>query len=103
MSSPSERTLPANAAQNYEVTAADLPLSCPMPQMALWNSAPARLSAHREDGVGQVSLLRGGVQSQALSSGFTTRLFALSSAVLRSRAIVWKRRKEGEEGGDFFF
>lgn len=30
----------ANAAQNYEVTATDLPLSCPMPNMALWNSHP---------------------------------------------------------------
>ena len=31
---------PANAANRYEVTAADLPLSCPMPGMALWNSHP---------------------------------------------------------------
>jgi uncharacterized Zn-finger protein len=30
----------ANAAQHYDVTMADLPLSCPMPQMALWNSHP---------------------------------------------------------------
>ena len=37
---PSDRQLPANAAQTYEVTASDLPLSCPMPQMALWNSHP---------------------------------------------------------------
>jgi uncharacterized Zn-finger protein len=40
MSSPSDRAMPANAAQTYEVTAADLPLSCPMPQMTLWNSHP---------------------------------------------------------------
>jgi uncharacterized Zn-finger protein len=32
--------LPANAAQHYEVDAADLPLACPMPQMELWNSHP---------------------------------------------------------------
>ena len=31
---------PANARERYEVTAADLPLSCPMPSMALWNSHP---------------------------------------------------------------
>lgn len=31
---------PANAAQRYDVTRADLPLSCPMPGMALWNSHP---------------------------------------------------------------
>lgn len=31
---------PANAQQRYEVRRADLPLSCPMPAMALWNSHP---------------------------------------------------------------
>jgi uncharacterized Zn-finger protein len=31
---------PANAAQRYDVTRADLPLSCPMPGMPLWNSHP---------------------------------------------------------------
>jgi uncharacterized Zn-finger protein len=30
----------ANAQQHYTVTAADLPLSCPMPDMTLWNSHP---------------------------------------------------------------
>jgi uncharacterized Zn-finger protein len=30
----------ANAAPQYEVTRADLPLCCPMPQMELWNSHP---------------------------------------------------------------
>ena len=29
-----------NAESNYEVTRADLPLSCPMPGMHLWNSHP---------------------------------------------------------------
>lgn len=32
--------LPANAQQRYEVRRADLPLSCPGPDMALWNSHP---------------------------------------------------------------
>lgn len=32
--------MPANAENRYEVTRADLPLSCPMPGMALWNSHP---------------------------------------------------------------
>jgi len=32
--------LPANASRTYEVETADLPLSCPMPQMSLWNSHP---------------------------------------------------------------
>jgi uncharacterized Zn-finger protein len=30
----------ANAKREYEVTPKDLPLSCPMPQMPLWNSHP---------------------------------------------------------------
>ncbi|HYM36540.1 MAG TPA: hypothetical protein VET48_14170, partial [Steroidobacteraceae bacterium] len=29
-----------NAQNKYEVTSADLPLSCPMPSMQLWNSHP---------------------------------------------------------------
>ena len=29
-----------NASSAYEVTRADLPLSCPMPGMKLWNSHP---------------------------------------------------------------
>jgi len=29
-----------NAENRYEVSHADLPLSCPMPGMALWNSHP---------------------------------------------------------------
>lgn len=32
--------IPANEACRYEVTRADLPLSCPMPSMVLWNSHP---------------------------------------------------------------
>jgi len=32
--------LEANASNRYEVTRADLPLSCPMPSMKLWNSHP---------------------------------------------------------------
>jgi uncharacterized Zn-finger protein len=34
------RLVPANAQNQYEVTRADLPLSCPMPGMSLWNSHP---------------------------------------------------------------
>ena len=29
-----------NAENRYKVTSADLPLSCPMPGMSLWNSHP---------------------------------------------------------------
>jgi uncharacterized Zn-finger protein len=39
MPSPASQ-LPANAASAYEVSISDLPLSCPMPNMALWNSHP---------------------------------------------------------------
>jgi uncharacterized Zn-finger protein len=31
---------PANAARRYTVTHNDLPVSCPMPDMTLWNSHP---------------------------------------------------------------
>jgi len=34
------KLIPANAKNIYEVTRADLPLSCPMPGMQLWNSHP---------------------------------------------------------------
>jgi uncharacterized Zn-finger protein len=35
-----EKLIEANAQNRYEVTRADLPLSCPMPGMTLWNSHP---------------------------------------------------------------
>ncbi|HMB55656.1 MAG TPA: zinc-finger domain-containing protein [Arenimonas sp.] len=31
---------PANTERRYEVTRADLPLCCPTPAMAVWNSHP---------------------------------------------------------------
>ena len=34
------KVIEANAESRYEVTPADLPLSCPMPGMSLWNSHP---------------------------------------------------------------
>ncbi|MDR3386306.1 MAG: zinc-finger domain-containing protein [Rudaea sp.] len=37
---PAARLIPANAENQYTVTRADLPLSCPMPGMTLWNSHP---------------------------------------------------------------
>jgi uncharacterized Zn-finger protein len=36
----STEPLPANTERHYEVTRAQLPLSCPTPEMALWNSHP---------------------------------------------------------------
>ena len=35
-----EGLIEPNAENRYEVTRADLPLSCPMPGMSLWNSHP---------------------------------------------------------------
>ncbi|MCU0935048.1 MAG: zinc-finger domain-containing protein [Gammaproteobacteria bacterium] len=35
-----ERTRPANAENRYEVRRNELPVSCPLPSMALWNSHP---------------------------------------------------------------
>jgi uncharacterized Zn-finger protein len=37
---PAVTLIPANAKNTYAVTRADLPLSCPMPGMHLWNSHP---------------------------------------------------------------
>jgi uncharacterized Zn-finger protein len=35
-----EAQIPANTQNRYEITRADLPLSCPMKGMSLWNSHP---------------------------------------------------------------
>jgi uncharacterized Zn-finger protein len=35
-----EKLIQPNAENQYDVTRADLPLSCPMPGMYLWNSHP---------------------------------------------------------------
>ncbi|MFO1455340.1 MAG: zinc-finger domain-containing protein [Steroidobacteraceae bacterium] len=43
MPAPDRPTAPLmqpNAQNKYEVSREDLPLSCPMPQMHLWNSHP---------------------------------------------------------------
>ena len=37
---PRRPLIQPNAQSQYEVTAEDLPLSCPMPEMYLWNSHP---------------------------------------------------------------
>ena len=37
---PRRNLIQANAEHQYEVTLPDLPLSCPMPGMYLWNSHP---------------------------------------------------------------
>lgn len=36
----SQNTAPANAEKRYTVSRAQLPLSCPTPDMALWDSHP---------------------------------------------------------------
>mgnify|MGYP005824581659 CR=1 FL=1 len=40
MTATQTQPLPANAQREYQVRRADLPLSCPLPEMALWNSHP---------------------------------------------------------------
>jgi uncharacterized Zn-finger protein len=37
---PSHNKTPASTAKLYQVTQKDLPLSCPMPNMTLWNAHP---------------------------------------------------------------
>lgn len=36
----SDEHIPASARKEYQVSTKDLPLSCPMPNMILWNSHP---------------------------------------------------------------
>ena len=43
-------TAPANAEKRYTVSRADLPLSCPLPSMALWNSHPRVYLPIEEEG-----------------------------------------------------
>jgi len=40
MAERSRKLIQPNAQHHYEVTPADLPLSCPKPGMYLWNSHP---------------------------------------------------------------
>ncbi len=47
------RLVPANAEHRYNVTHADLPLSCPMPGMSLWNSHPKVYLAIEATGAAQ--------------------------------------------------
>ena len=48
--SATQEKLPANAQTHYEVSRADLPLSCPLPSMSLWNSHPKVYLAIEETG-----------------------------------------------------
>jgi uncharacterized Zn-finger protein len=46
----SDKLIQPNAQHHYDVTAADLPLACPMPGMHLWNSHPRVFLAVEETG-----------------------------------------------------
>lgn len=45
-----QNLIPANAQHQYSVRRRDLPLSCPMPGMYLWNSHPQVFLAIEETG-----------------------------------------------------
>lgn len=45
-----QNLIPANVQHKYEVRQRDLPLSCPMPGMYLWNSHPKVYLAVEESG-----------------------------------------------------
>lgn len=45
-----DRLIPANAEHTYEVTLDDVPLSCPMPGMMVWNAHPRVYLSIVEDG-----------------------------------------------------
>ncbi|HEY2144964.1 MAG TPA: hypothetical protein VGH12_02760 [Steroidobacteraceae bacterium] len=53
-----------NALHHYTVNMDDLPLSCPMPEMMLWNSHP-KVLGHRTFGLGEVLLLRRRVHAES--------------------------------------
>lgn len=46
-----EQLVQPNAENEYTVTRADLPLSCPMPGMHLWNSHPKVFLPVEDEGV----------------------------------------------------
>jgi uncharacterized Zn-finger protein len=48
----STQLIEPNAQNHYKVTAADLPLSCPMPGMSQWNSHPKVYIPIEETGEG---------------------------------------------------
>ena len=48
-----QNLIPANAQHRYEVRPADLPLSCPMQGMYLWNSHPKVYLPIQETGSGK--------------------------------------------------
>ncbi len=47
---PAQATKTANAEHRYVITHEELPLSCPMPDMALWNSHPRVYLAIEDEG-----------------------------------------------------
>jgi uncharacterized Zn-finger protein len=51
VSRASKAQIQPNAQHHYEVTQADLPLSCPMPGMHLWNSHPRVFLSIEETGL----------------------------------------------------
>jgi len=53
MSADNNGLIPASAENHYTVTAADLPLSCPMPGMQRWDSHPKVYLPVAEHGAAQ--------------------------------------------------
>ena len=42
-------------AKNYYITSQDLPLTCPMPEMKIWNAHPKQSIHINKDGIGSCS------------------------------------------------
>jgi uncharacterized Zn-finger protein len=53
MAEPVSQQAPANTQRRYEVRRAELPLSCPTAEMALWNSHPRVYLPIAQDGEAQ--------------------------------------------------
>ena len=66
-------TAPANAQTRYEVRRAELPLSCPTPAMALWNSHPRVYLPIEAEGGEAVPVLRRAFRARRLTAHASAR------------------------------
>jgi uncharacterized Zn-finger protein len=64
-----ENLIPANAQHRYQVRDRDLPLSCPMPGMYLWNSHPKVYLPIRDSGEAKCPYCGAQYQLQADDQG----------------------------------
>ena len=91
------KMIPANAENRYTVTRADLPLSCPMPGMALWNSHPKVYLPIEASGSAQVPVLRRTVHAGRLKPAHVRRTPPHRGAIAAGAEC---RRRRALDAGD---